>query len=178
MPTRRTPRKLDEHELWNYALKALGRRPHSVAELRRKLAQRAASREALDGAMGKLREYDLVNDGRFSEQFATSRLENQGLGRWRVLRDLRGKQIAGSVAQAAVEKTFAGKDELELVEQFLARKYRGKNLPELLREEKHLASVYRRLRTAGFSNTASLAILKKFRSDVPEIEESDDETQC
>ena len=39
-------------------------------------------------------------------------------------------------------------------------------LDEFLKEEKNLASVYRRLRTAGFSSGNSLSILKRYTQQV------------
>lgn len=172
----RTPKKLDADELWDYALRALAGRPHSTAELRMKLARRAASPELLAPALEKLRDYGLVDDQKFSQTFATARLENQGFGKTRVLRDLRAKRVASKIAEEAVTTVFSTTDEMKLTEQFLLRRYRGKNLPEFLSEEKNLAAAYRRLRTAGFSHTSSLTVLKRHRSDMPEWDAEDDET--
>ena len=98
----------------------------------------------------------------------SSRLEDRGFGRFRVLRDLRSKKIPGNIADAAVEKAFAGTEEMELIQRYLDRKYRGKKLEEFLKQEKNLASVYRRLRTAGFSSGNSLSILKRYAQQVEE----------
>lgn len=162
MASRRIPNKLDEPELWDYALRVLGRRAHSTAELKRKLASRAKSPSDVDATLTKLREYGFADDRKFSEAFAGSRLQNQGFGRLRVLHELRSKRVAPGIAAQAVEKAFDGTDELQLIQNFLARKYRGKDLAEFLKEEKNLASVYRRLRTAGFSSNGSLTILKRY----------------
>jgi regulatory protein len=162
MAAGRKPKKLDADALWQYALRVLGQRAHSVGELRQKLSRRAVSPADLNAAIAKLREYELIDDKKFSEAFASARLQNQGFGRFRVLRELRSKRVAATVAQGAVEKTFASTDELALIHQFLDRKYRSKNLPEFLKEEKNLASVYRRLRTAGFSSSGSFSVLKNY----------------
>ncbi len=128
--------------------------------------------------MAKLREYGLTDDKKFSDAFASSRLANQGFGRFRVLRDLRAKQVASPVAEQAVAAAFTGTDEGELAEAFLLRKYRGKDLVAFLKEEKNLAAAYRRLRTAGFTSGSSLSILKKYSSraeEISEVDESDDQ---
>lgn len=44
----------------------------------------------------------------------------------------------------------------------LERKFRGKDLAEMLQDEKKLASVYRRLRTAGYSTGNSVKVLKRY----------------
>jgi len=169
------PKKLDAEGLWNYALRLLGQRAQSAAEVRRKLLSRASSPADADAAMTKLREYGFADDKQFSEAFASGRLRNQGFGRFRVLRDLASKRVARSVAENAVETVFSGTDEPKLIEQFLERKYRGKNLREFLKEEKNLAGAYRRLRTAGFSSGACFAVLKRYSGRAEEWTEAEEE---
>lgn len=174
MATLRRPKKLDSGALWNYALRVLGDRAHAAAELRRKLLQKAQSPSDVTAVMAKLREYGLTDDKKFSESFASSRLANQGMGRFRVLRDLRSKQVPSNVAEEAVAAVFAETDERQLAENFLVRKYRGKELSSFLREEKNFAAAYRRLRTAGFSSNATLAVLKHFSRRAEEFEETEE----
>ncbi|MBV9760417.1 MAG: RecX family transcriptional regulator [Acidobacteriaceae bacterium] len=162
MALRAQPRKLDEDGLWSYALRALGQRAHSAYELKQKLAARAQSPIVLNATLAKLREYGFTDDRKFSETLASARLRNQGFGRSRVLRELRAKRVSSSIAERAVETAFAGADEQDLIHQFLARKYRGKNLKQYLAEDKNLAGAYRRLRAAGFNGARVLAVLKQY----------------
>ncbi len=175
METRRAPRKFDSEALWDYALRILAQRPNSSSELRQKLSRRADCPGSVTLVLNKLREYGLADDAKFSEAFASARLQNQGFGRMRVLRDLRSKRVASAVAEKAIDKTFAGLDEADLARQYLERKYRGKNLPEFLQDEKQLAAAYRRLRTAGFSGRASLTVLKSYSRRAEELEDSPEE---
>jgi regulatory protein len=161
MGVRKSP-KLPENALWEYAMRALGQRAHSAAQLRQKLARRSESPAALTAVMERLREYEFLDDQKFSETFAAARLRNNGFGQFRVLQDLRSKQVASGIAKEAVAKTFEGVDEELLLQQFLDRKYRNVALKEFLQEEKNLASVYRRLRVAGFSSQGSLAALRRY----------------
>jgi regulatory protein len=78
--------------------------------------------------------------------------------------------VAPAVADAAVERTYKDQDEVALIEAFMARKYRGRNLGALLAEEKHLASAWRRLRYAGFSAGNSLRVLKRYAADEASLE--------
>jgi regulatory protein len=171
MGVRRTPKKLDLEELWNYALKVLGQRAHSAVELKGKLAKRAASAADVMHTMRKLQEYGLTDDKKFSEAFAASRLQNQSQGRFRVLRDLRARRVTQNVAAGAVEKVYAGIDESGLIEEFLQRKYRNIDLTTYLKDQKKLASAYRRLRMAGFSSGATLSVLKRYAALVEEWSE-------
>lgn len=171
MAIRGKTKKLNADALWEYALRALASQAQSAGQMRQKLARRAETPADVTAVLGKLREYNLVDDRKFSETFATSRLQNQGFGRFRVLRELQAKQVSGGIAKEAVEKTFAGTDELDLAQSFLSRKFRGKDLREYLKEEKNLASAYRRLRTAGFSSRSALEALKRFTNQLEEFDE-------
>jgi regulatory protein len=163
--------KLDADGLWNYALSLLEARAHSIGELKQKLSRRAASASDTEATLHKLRSYGFTDDRKFSEAFAASRLENQGFGPARVLRDLQSKRVSTPLAESAVKRTFAGVDEHQLAAEFLARKYRGKNLVQFLAEDKNLASVYRRLRTAGFNSRVALDVLKQHRDISEDFEE-------
>jgi regulatory protein len=171
------PKKLDSEGLWNYALRALARRPHSFAELRSKLNLRTADRSIVPPVMEKLREYGFADDQKFSQTFATARLQNDGFGRSRVLRDLRAKRVPGDVAAQAVAQTFEGTSEDDLIARFIERRFRGKDLTVWLLEEKNLASAYRRLRVAGFSSTRSLAALKRYKADLPDWDEPEESAE-
>ncbi|HXR76588.1 MAG TPA: regulatory protein RecX [Bryobacteraceae bacterium] len=167
-------KKLGEDQLWELALRSLGGRAYAAAELRRKLALRAETPAALDRTMKKLQDYGLLNDIRFAESYATARLEGQGLGARRVLADLRAKRVSPGIAENAVRQTYAETDELDLIEKYLQRKFRGKNVREYLSEDKHLASAFRRLRTAGFSAGGSIRVLKRYTGRAEELESMDE----
>jgi regulatory protein len=171
------PKKLTVEQLWDYALRVLGQRAHSVHELRQKLLRRAQAAPDVDSTLRKLHEYGLTDDRKFSDTVATSRLENQGFGSMRVLRELRSKRVADSVASEAVAKTYANSAEPELIAAFLERKYRNRNLHDFLQDQKNLASAFRRLRTAGFSSGGSIAALKRYASAVEDWEEPIEEEQ-
>jgi regulatory protein len=165
---KRQPQPLDRDKLLNVALRALGGRAHSVGELREKLRRRAQSDEDVDTVLAKLKEAGYLNDRRFAENYASARLQNQGLGKIRVLRDLRQRRVAPKLAEQVTEKTYEQTDEANLIEEFLRRKFRGKQLGAFLSEEKNLAGAFRRLRYAGFSAGQSIRVLKRFASQ-PEV---------
>jgi regulatory protein len=90
------------------------------------------------------------------------------------MRDLMARRVAPAVAQEAVNAAFEGADEVGMIEQFLARKFRGKDLGALLQEEKNLASAFRKLRLAGFSAGTSIRVLKRYAAEADRLEEMDD----
>src|SRR5271165_195261 len=171
----RKPKPLGADELFDYAASALGRRAHSLGELRDKLRRRCAAAADVDSVIRRLKEYGYLDDKSFAENYAARRLENEGHGKMRVLRELSQRRIAPQVAEQAVEKAFAETDEVELIENFLARKFRGKHLPTFLAEPKNLAGAFRRLRYAGFSSGKSLLVLKRYSQQAEELEEVEEE---
>ena len=122
----------------------------------------------MDAVLAKLKEAGYLNDQRFAEAYAAARLQDQGLGKMRVLRDLRQRRVAPKLAEQVTEQTYQQTNETDLIEQFLRRKYRGKQLGVFLGEEKNLAAAFRRLRYAGFSAGQSIRVLKRFASQ-PEV---------
>src|ERR1700719_160876 len=168
--TKRKPKLFQNAALLNYAVRALGGRAHSTGDLREKLRRRAERAEDVDAVLAKLKELGYLDDKRFAESYAAARLENQGLGKMRVLRDLRQRRIAPQLAEQATAKTYQDTDEGVLIEEFLKKKYRGKKLGEFLGEEKNLAAAFRRLRYAGFSAGTSIRVLKRYAKQAEELE--------
>jgi regulatory protein len=165
---KRPPQLLDPEKLLNVALRALGGRAHSSGELREKLRRRAQSPEDVDAVLAKLKESGYLNDQRFAEAYAAARLQDQGLGKMRVLRDLRQRRVAPKLAEQVTERTYQQTNEADLIEEFLRRKYRGKQLGAFFSVEKNLAAAFRRLRYAGFSAGESIRVLKRHASQ-PEV---------
>jgi regulatory protein len=159
---------LDLPGLWDYALKAAGARAQSTGEMRSKLRQRAERPEDVEATIGKLKEYGFLDDRRYAENFAAARLENDGFGKQRALRDLNQRRIAPAVAEVAVEQVYTGKDETALIEAFIRRRYRNADREKLFQQDKDLASAFRRLRMAGFQTGNIIKVLKRFAAN-PEM---------
>jgi len=168
---KRPPQPLDREKLFNVALRALGGRAHSSGELREKLRRRAQSAEDVDAVLAKLKEAGYLDDRRFAEAYAAARLQDQGLGKMRVLRDLRRRRVAPKLAEQVTEQTYDKTNETDLIEDFLRRKYRGKQLGAFFSEEKNLAAAFRRLRYAGFAAGTSIRVLKRYANQ-PEVLDS------
>ena len=159
-----------------YAQRILAMRAYTIGELKQKLRTRALVEADIDPVLSVLKQAGVLNDRKFADTFATARKTNQGLGQHRVLRDLMVKKVPSTVAKEAVREAYEDTDETVLIAGFLERKYRGKDLRVFLEEEKNLASAYRRLRTAGYSSSNSIKVLKRFASRAEEIEEDAEES--
>ncbi len=156
---------LGEAGLYDYALKALGRRMRTEAELRRVLAARAdnsiCGEAAVRGVIARLKEHGYLNDASFAETYARLRQESEKLGARRVRNDLRQKGIRSDVIEQAVESRYGNVSEEALARQHLERKRIAKPT-----NEKETVRVVRRLVTAGFSSGVIYKILRQW--DVPD----------
>src|SRR5579883_620614 len=174
--THRKPKLLPRDKLFEYALRALAGRAHSTGEVKQKLERRAEGAEDVEAVLKRLQEAGYLDDRRYAENYASARLENEGFGKMRVLRDLRQRRVSPALAEQVTDRTYKETNETELVEAFLRRKYRGKQLGAFLKEEKNMAAAFRRLRYAGFSAGASIRVLKRYaeQADILDVLESED----
>jgi regulatory protein len=120
----------------------LARREHSRAELARKLASHAESREALEGLLDELERKKQLSDERYAE--ARAHQLGRKYGAARIAQDLRAKGVAEETAESLAAGARAG--ELERARAILARKYRA---PADTPEER--ARRARFLQSRGFS---------------------------
>jgi regulatory protein len=164
----RKVRRLDKERLWNYALRALGGRAHSTGELREKLRRRAEKVDDVEATITRLKDSGYLNDQRFAEGYAMSRLSNERFGKTRVLRDLRGRRVAPGLAEKTVGDVYRDVDEPALIEEWVRKKYRLAPREGLFQEDKDMASAYRRLLRAGFRSGEVIRVLKKFARN-PEL---------
>ena len=174
-------KKLSAEGLWDYAVKALASRAHSTGELRRKLALKAERKEDIEPAISRLRDYGYLSDRRFAESYATARLENQGLGKSRVLRDLRQRAVSAPLAEQAVSRIYRDVDETALIDDFIQRRIRFKEpLAVALEDQRNLASAYRKLMRAGFTSANAIGALKRIasRHDLLDSFEPPEETEA
>jgi regulatory protein len=165
------PRLLSGPKLLEYALRVLTARAVSTGELREKLRRRAERASDIDETLARLKDYGYLNDRRFAEGFAASRLSNDKFGRGRVLRDLRQRRVAPALAEATVRQVYQDVDEQALIEDWIRRKYRLAEREGLFRDDKDLAKAYARLLRAGFRTGEIVTALKKFAKN-PELLDS------
>jgi regulatory protein len=171
---RATPKPLNIEGLMAYAGRTLAARAQTSSELREKLKRRAAQLEDVDQVISRLKDGGYLNDKRFAESFANWRRDNAGFGKSRVVHDLMARRVAPALAKQAAETAYRESDEIAMIEQFLQRKFRGRNLGVLLTEEKNLASAFRRLRGAGFSTGNSIKVLKRYAAEADRLEEMEE----
>ena len=156
---------LNETGLYEYGVKALGRRMRTVSELHRLMKARVERGEAGEGyiaaALLRLKEHGYLDDAAFAETYARLRQQNEKFGVRRVRQDLQQKGVAKDLIADTLDARYGQTDEEALAREHLERKRIRK--PE---NEKETARVMRRLVTAGFSTGVIYKILRQW--DVPD----------
>jgi regulatory protein len=163
-------RKLEnETDSYAAALYALGRRAHSVWEMRTYLERRGASPELARRVVARLRREELLDDARYALGFARRRAATRHLGPHRIASELRRRGVPDRHIEAALEQAFAETDEALLVRKVIERRLRAARGPV---DRRRMASLYRTLLRAGFDTSLIQRELRAARLDsdsIPEI---------
>ena len=165
MPFKR-PRKTydDENSLYDYAVRALGRRMRTVAELKRLMRQRVPEGEIgsllVEMVILRLKDQKYLNDSNYAAAYSAFRRDTEKFGPRRVVTDLRVKGVHADVIEKAVSEAYSAVDELALARAFLKRKRLKK--PESNRDA---ARIFRALLRAGFGSGTSIKVLKDWQVD-------------
>ena len=87
---------------YNYALSLLAARPYASSALHRKLIQKEYPAADTEHVIRRLLDNGLLNDAKFAEQYARSKMLSTGASKRRVTQDLYRKGIKGDVATEAI----------------------------------------------------------------------------
>lgn len=157
----RQKRKLDDVELYEYAVASLARKMRTVAELKRLLRARAQDNEdgalAVEAVIAKLKEQKYLNDSRYAAAYSQYRQSNERFGCRRVVTDLKAKGVHSDIIEQAVRSAYQQVNEEKLARQFLERKRLKK--PQ---DERESARIFRMLIRAGFASSTIFKVLKRW----------------
>jgi regulatory protein len=97
---------------YNYALNLLGARPYSSQALHRKLIQKHYSAADANEAVRRLVDNGILNDEKYAQQYARSKMLATGASKRRLTQDLYRKGIKGDVATDAIASVIE-QDEID-----------------------------------------------------------------
>ena len=123
------------------AVKLLAAKPRSVAELRERLLQGKrfkGNKVIVETVIARLREYGYLDDERFAFSYASSKVKQRPIGRRRLQRDLKLKQIDSNVADEALELVYAETPEEKLIDRAIEKRIRLRGRPKTRAEAKSL----------------------------------------
>ena len=123
------------------AVKLLAAKPRSVAELRERLLRgkgMRANKSVVETVIERLREYGYLDDERFAFSYASSKVKQRPIGRRRLQRDLKLKQVENTVAEEALELVYAETPEEQLIDRAIEKRIRLRGRPKNRAEAKSL----------------------------------------
>jgi regulatory protein len=121
------------------AVNLLTFKPRSEAELRERLLEKSwTNDEIVDDVIGKLKEYNYINDSEYAASLAASKLRQKPVGRHRLRQDLNRKKLDKQVIEQALDAAFEEYPEEVLIESALEKRLRIKGRPETRADQKKL----------------------------------------
>ena len=157
-PSENTPKAA-----WAAAVRMLGRRELSVAQVRDRLARKGWTDSAIEPAIERLVAAGTLDDARVALACARTRSGVKRQGRDRVLREIQALGVSRDIAHAAVDEVFGALNEADLLRAALDKRLR----PRMVVSD---PAVQRRLYAAlvrqGFDQRAvSLAIRERVHKE-------------
>ena len=122
------PKRLyeDENSLYDYAVRSLGRRMRTVAELKRLMRQRVPKDERgnllVEMVVLRLKDQKYLNDTNYAAAYSSFRRDNEKFGRRRVITDLKVKGVHHDVIEKVIDEAYAAVNEEDLARAYLKRK--------------------------------------------------------
>jgi regulatory protein len=150
---------LDEAALYGYAVRSLGRKMRTVAELKRLMCLRVEPGEPgeakMNSVVARLIEHQYLDDTRYAADYTRMRQENERFGRRRVQQELNRRGVHEEIVGKALDAAYADLPESELARRYIERKRLRKPT-----NDKETARVVRSLVRAGFSLGTIFPLLK------------------
>lgn len=139
-------------KVFAYALRALTRRDHTVAELERKLRDRGVPADAGAEVVARLQRAGYLDDRRFAERWAESAVRNgRGYGQ-RLRLDLARRGVDREIAADVVAAVSAAYGETETLAALVTRKFAAFDPQAASDRDKRRVIAY--LQRRGFSTAA------------------------
>lgn len=147
----------EDRDALSLALRALGRKERSVAEVGSWLRQRGVGDDDAEQAIGHLIETEVLDDARFARRYAEDKRELSGWGSERIRAALIERGVPVADAEAAVGSEGA---ELELERAVALLRERGAALEEERGRSRALALLARR----GFESDLAYEAIRRARA--------------
>lgn len=158
---KKKPQPLEEPQLYDYAIAALGRRMRTVTELKRLMRNRVEEGETGDAkilaVVTRLEEHHYLDDPAYAATYTRLRQDNEKFGKRRVQQELSRKGVNSALISTTVDAAYEN-----VSEEALARKHLDRKRVKQPANEKESARVVRLLLRGGFSTAVIFKILKSW----------------
>ena len=133
----------------NRAGNLLAAKPRSIGELRERLLEKSwTNLEIVDGVIEKLEGYGYLDDQKFAEDLALSKLRQKPQGKRRLQQAMSRKKLDREVLDNAIASAFEKMPETDLIDAAIEKRLRLKGRPETREDTKKF---YDHLLRQGFA---------------------------
>jgi regulatory protein len=143
------------------ALRMLGRRELSEAQVRQRLERRQHAAEDIEAAVERLRAERAIDDRRVADAIARTQTSVKRRGKLRVRRQIEQAGIAPALARRVTDEVFESLDPEALIAAALGRRLRGR---DRIADAAEFNRLYRYLIGQGFEADRVLAILRNHQA--------------
>jgi regulatory protein len=150
-----------DQDLYNYALRALARRPFPIAELKKRLLDFTSNESLVSSVIEQLSCRGYLDDRKYIEGYVHSRRHSKHYGRFRIESELRLQGLDPRVVEGMLDELYPRDEDTLELHQALDRKLRSLNSPI---DAKKAARLYNYLLRRGFAREAvSREIQRRFK---------------
>jgi regulatory protein len=119
------------------AVNLLAAKPRSIRELRERLLEKNwTNLEIVNAVLEKLEEYGYLDDRKFAEDLALSKLRQKPQGKRRLQQTMSQKKLDRETLDNAIASAFEKMPEIELIDAAIEKRLRLKGRPETREETK------------------------------------------
>ncbi len=141
----------EEERILTSALRSLGRRPHSVYELKIKLLRKGMDDGAVNTVLNRLLEDNYLDDLDFAERFVEYGLVRKLWGQMKVRAELQKRGVAREIVDELLANPDIIEKEVSGAKRFIEKKYSFKNQNGEDFDEKLKNEIILKLKRRGYS---------------------------
>lgn len=147
----------------DYALRLLGRRDHTRADLERKLVRRGVDRSIIDELISRLTDDGYLDDRRFARRWAESAVASGRCLGPRLRLELRRRGVPAEIAEQTASELTEGYEEFSVARTLLERKFPG--FDPVAADDRDKRRVFGFLQRRGVSTATIVAIFRNLIRD-------------
>jgi regulatory protein len=106
------------------AFRFLGRRLHSVSELRTKLLQKGYDKLLVEGVLNELKEKDYLNDNEFAKMFIDEKIKTKLWGERKLRNELIKKGVNAEIITETIKNSIPAEDNFTNAMEIATKKYK------------------------------------------------------
>ena len=159
---------MNQRPVRDAALRLLSAKPHTIEQLKKKLARKGYDTDEIDSVISELAHAGYLDDHEYAQRFAEQKRRQSFYGKRHIIRQLTEKGVPADIAKKAVEIDYSQEDEFDLADQAIKKKMaRWLDNPD---QEKIRRRLYGYLQRKGFSDSIIYKAMQNYIASEAEDE--------